>query len=114
MLRKCDGLFILKMTGSDVDGRAVRLRVAAYPKTVTLRADRRVCSNSLLTAHFVFGFVTVLNFVVLFYARDCPRKFNWSNVCLCICLRNICMRRCLCIGSDHHYLSGGLFMVLPS
>ncbi len=82
--------------------------MAAYPKTVTLRADRRVCSNSLLTAHFVFVFVTVLIFVVLFYARDCTRKFNWSSVCLCIC-----MRRCLCICSDHRYLSGGLFYGPP-
>ncbi len=89
--------------------------MAAYPKTVTLRADRRVCSNSLLTAHFgfVFVFVIVLIFSVLFYARDCLRKLNWSGVCLCICLRNIRMPRCLCICSDHRYLSGGLLYGPP-
>ncbi len=88
--------------------------MAAYPKTVTLRADRRVCSNSLLTAHLFVLFCHCSYFSVLFNARDCPRKFNWSSVCLCICLRNICMPRCLCIRSDHRYLSGGLLYGPPA
>lgn len=73
-----------------------------YPKIVTLRADRRGCSNSLLTAHFVF----VSIFVVLFYARDCPRKSDWFIVGLYIYWRNTGRSRYLC--SDHCYFSGGL------
>ncbi len=85
--------------------------MAAYPKTVILRADRRVCSNYLLTDNFVSA--NVLIFAFLFYDRDCPRKFYQSSVGLCICLPNICMSRNGYVLIPVIY-PGDCFIVLPS
>ncbi len=56
LLRKFNYLFIRKNDRVRCQRMSRTARVATYPKTVTLRADKRVCSNSLFTAHF--GFVT--------------------------------------------------------
>ncbi len=88
--------------------------MAAYPKTVTLRADRRVCSNSLLTEHFVFVFVTVLIFVVLFHAGTAHVSLiGLVYAYVFVCVIFVCLDAYAYVLITVIFL-GDYFMVLPS